>query len=121
MGTSIFLEDLEFFGTHGVHASERERNQRFLISIIISGEIFKAMFTDKIEHTIDYSIVYQVVKNIVENRKFNLLETLAYSIVQAIFEKFDSACTITISVKKFPTSWTYKKYGSIGFKGTFSR
>lgn len=121
METSIFLNDLEFFGKHGVYQNEHRSNQRFTISVEIYGNFLNAMQSDELKYTVNYSTVYTIIKQTVEDNNFLLIEKLAYTISQNIFQKFESAQKIYISIKKFPISWSNKSYGNVGFSTTISR
>jgi dihydroneopterin aldolase len=117
----IFLEDLEFFAKHGLRDSERVSAQKFLVSVCIFGNFLAATHSDNISHTIDYSMIYDLIKQIVEGNGFHLVERLAGEIAGNIFDKFSMATAVKVTVKKHPSSWVSKEYGSIGFSAKFPR
>ncbi len=121
MVTSIFFNELEFFGTHGWYTNERNLKQKFLISLQLFGDFSRAMYTDDINDTINYSSVYSLVKEVVEQNSFKLIETLARTIVEVLFTNFQTIQQANITVKKFPKTWDNKNYGDIGFQVTISR
>lgn len=121
MEGSIFLNDLEFFGTHGVYSSEREHEQKFLVSVELLGNFLPAAQKDDIQCTADYSKIYNEIKKILEEQHVNLIESLAYRIAKQLLEKFDQISSIKIIIKKFPSSWEGRTYGNIGFQATITR
>ena len=121
MESSIFLNDLEFFGAHGIYPAEQGNKQRFLVSVELFGDFLQAAQTDDIGYTSDYSAVYNLIKNIAEEQHFGLIEALAHKIGSEILKKFKPVRAITVVVKKFPSSWEDKNYGSIGFRTTITR
>ncbi|MDE6432256.1 MAG: dihydroneopterin aldolase [Opitutales bacterium] len=121
MRNSIFLNDLEFFGTHGVYSLEHNCKQRFLVSIEMEGNFSKAAQTDNLEDTINYSTTYKIVQKIIETQHFNLIETLADNIAHTILDEFKSVHAVTVIVKKFPATWVDRNYGNVGVKTTITR
>jgi dihydroneopterin aldolase len=121
MESSIYLEDLEFFGTHGLYEFEKNRAQRFLISLRIFGDFSQAMEEDNIAATVDHSAAYAAVKRTVEVNKFNLIERLASEIASNIFMEFAVATGVEVTVRKQPLDWADKNYGSVGFTARFTR
>ena len=96
----IHLNDMVFYGYHGVHAEERKLGQRFTVTCHLETE---NSLDDKIHHlkdTIDYTKVFKIIKNNLENEKFELLEICARTIIDIIMERFEKVKKVTISIKK---------------------
>ncbi len=96
----IHLNDMIFYGYHGVHAEERKLGQRFTVTCHL--ESYDDL-DDKIKHlkdTIDYTKVFQIIKEVLENDTFELLEICARTIINRIMERFDKVKKVTISIKK---------------------
>lgn len=80
----ILLENMMFYGFHGVHEYEREQGQRFYVDVEMTADLSKAGQTDDLNDTIDYTVVYDSVKDIMENHRFQLLEALGTHIAEDI-------------------------------------
>ncbi|MEM0965525.1 MAG: dihydroneopterin aldolase [Verrucomicrobiota bacterium] len=96
----IFLRGLAFFGFHGNIPLEAVHGQRFYVDLEMRMDAGRASATDHLEDTIDYSAVYEAVRCLVETERFNLLETLAEKVAQAILEKFALVSSVVVEVKK---------------------
>jgi dihydroneopterin aldolase len=120
MDDNIFLEDLEFFCRCGLGESERISPQKFFISLRIFGDFSAAMESDSIADTVNYSAVYDIVKGTVDGNEFRLIERLAGEISSNIFSKFQMVSGAEITIKKAPSSWSGRKYGSVGFSAKFT-
>lgn len=80
---------MAFYGYHGTSAAEKETGRRFEVDCEITTDITKAAATDSLEKTIDYTRVYTLVEDLLRNNKYNLIETLAEQLADAVFESFD--------------------------------
>jgi dihydroneopterin aldolase len=80
----IVLKGMRFYGYHGVEKEEKTLGQWFEIDLVLWGDFSQAMYTDNVENTIDYSQVYEMTREIVEGPSVNLLEHLAYKIMNSI-------------------------------------
>lgn len=95
----ILLQNMMFYGFHGVHEYEREQGQRFYIDVEIALDLNIAGKTDDLTKTVDYTAVYRQIKSVVENTKFNLLEALAEHIIETIF-KNELVAEVTVRIRK---------------------
>ena len=62
----ILLQNLMFYGYHGVYEAERELGQKFYLDIVLEADLQKAGYSDELMDTIDYTAVYREVKEITE-------------------------------------------------------
>lgn len=96
----IKLNEMVFYGYHGVHEEERSLGQRFIVSLVL--------FTDpaldaKIKHlddTVDYTKVYSVVEEIMETNQFQLLESCANTIASKLLQDFELLQSVKICIQK---------------------
>lgn len=95
----IIINEMSFYGYHGVLPSERVQGQLFIISLELYVDLSRAGKTDALEDTIDYSAVYEEVKNLVEGKEFNLLEALAEKIAEKILER-GQVQEVIVKIKK---------------------
>lgn len=96
----IHLNDMVFYGYHGVHKEERKLGQRFVVNCHLETD---NSLDDKVQHlqdTVDYTKVFAIIKSILENRQFELLEICARTIVNNILENFEKVINVRISIKK---------------------
>jgi len=99
MCTKILLQNMMFYGFHGVHEYEREQGQRFYVDAEIAADLAQAAKDDNISATIDYTHVYNQIKEVMENHRFQLLEAVSAHIAEAIL-KATIATEVTIRIRK---------------------
>lgn len=84
----IHVNDMEFYGYHGVFAEETKLGQRFRLTVSLAVDLKKAGETDALEHTVHYGEVYETCRSIVEGEPKKLVEAVAEEIAAKIQEKF---------------------------------
>jgi len=96
----ILLEGIEFHAHHGIHESEKEQGNDFLVNIIIDANIKEASIRDNLEDTIDYEKVYYVIAREMAIPS-KLLEHVAKRILKGLDAEFgDNIKDITVEVCK---------------------
>lgn len=96
----ISLNEMVFYGFHGVQPEERTLGQRFVVSA--------TLFTDdalddkirNLEDTIDYTKVYDDIREIMESKQFRLLENCANTIADKLIEDFALITKLKICIQK---------------------
>jgi dihydroneopterin aldolase len=96
---TILLENMVFYGFHGVYEYEREQGQRFYVDAEIGADLSLAGETDNLIHTIDYTVIYSQIKEVMENQRFQLLEAVGAHIAELIL-KTTIANEVTIRIRK---------------------
>jgi dihydroneopterin aldolase len=81
----VELAGLELAGRHGVEDWEREQEQPYLYDLELE---FAEPATDRIEETVDYREVVELVRAVSESRQFQLLESIAAAVADALLERF---------------------------------
>lgn len=94
----IILENMQFYGYHGVLAEENRLGQRFAVSLIMGTDIRTAALNDDLAQAVNYAESYAAVKEIMEGAPVKLLETLAEAIAAKILSL--GALTVQVTVKK---------------------
>ncbi|MBS4007514.1 MAG: dihydroneopterin aldolase [Clostridium sp.] len=94
----IILENMRFYGYHGVLAEENRLGQSFAVTLVIGTDIKTAARNDDLTKAINYAECYAAVKSIMEGNPVKLLETLAETIASKILSF--GALTVRVSVKK---------------------
>ena len=84
MTVLVELAGLEVPGRHGVEPEEQEREQPFLYDLELELPEPRA---DRIEETVDYREVAALVREVSASRQFQLLESLAAAVAEALVER----------------------------------
>jgi|SRR5699024_8699262 len=94
----IYLNEMAFYGFHGVFPEETKLGQRFMVSIILELDLKEAGEKDDIDKSIDYGLAYQLTKQIVEGQAKKLIESVAEDISNNLLENLDllQACTVKV-------------------------
>jgi dihydroneopterin aldolase len=96
----IIMENMVFYGYHGVLREEKKLGQRFFIDAELYLPLQKAGETDDLNLSVDYGAVYETIKSVVTNGSFDLLEALAERICAEIFSSYPQVLRIRLRVKK---------------------
>ena len=96
----IFLRGMEFWGYHGVIASEQELGQRFVIDVELSLDLTKAGISDNLADTVNYAAVYRLIRRQAEDNKCTLIERLADEIAACILAEFIAVDELSVTVHK---------------------
>jgi dihydroneopterin aldolase len=96
MTVVVELAGLEIPGRHGVEDRERESEQPFLYDVELE---LAEPAADDIAHTADYREVAALVREISEHRRFELIESLAAAVADALLERFPAE-TVRVRVRK---------------------
>ncbi len=84
----IRLKNMQFYGYHGVHESEKELGGKFEVDLELRTSLAKSIESDALQDTIDYQAVYDTVENSLKRHKFYLLEALAGHIAKSLLRNF---------------------------------
>ncbi|GAB4314385.1 MAG: dihydroneopterin aldolase [Candidatus Zixiibacteriota bacterium] len=98
----IRLQNMTFYGYHGVSKAERETGRRFEVDCELDVDISAAAERDKLEETVNYTAVYDLIEHIVQERKFNLLESVAVRIAHDIIDRFRVGRVVVRVRKRIP-------------------
>ena len=95
---TIKLNDLRFYGYHGVYEEENITGGDFDVNVVVHFEPVKIPVRH-MDETIDYTRLYDLVKRRM-NKPTRLIETLAMEIAQEILDTFSIADNIEVTVIK---------------------
>ena len=88
MPLTIEVKGIKAYGKHGVYNQEKKEEQLFLVDVkAILKDTKKAtgnIEEDLLEETINYETIVRTVIELVKEESFNLIETLALKILEAI-------------------------------------
>ncbi|EAC7844169.1 dihydroneopterin aldolase [Listeria monocytogenes] len=96
----IYLNELVFYGYHGVLAEETKLGQTFRVSLILGLSTKKAGISDSVDDTVSYAEVYETVKEIVEGTPFKLIEALAEKIATEVLTGYPLLKEVTVKLIK---------------------
>ncbi|WP_018708523.1 dihydroneopterin aldolase [Siminovitchia fordii] len=96
----IHLNEMEFYGNHGVFPEEAALGQRFRVNVVMETDLQDAGRSDDLKKTINYAEVYTLCKEIVEQKRFDLIEAVAENIAADILDRFDSVACVHVKVIK---------------------
>ncbi|GAA0425517.1 MAG: dihydroneopterin aldolase [Bacillota bacterium] len=94
----IYLNNLQFYGFHGLLPEENKLGQRFHVDATLFLDLSKAGSSDNMYQSIHYGQAYAYIKEVVEGEAKNLIEAVAESIANKLLTSFDllEACTIKV-------------------------
>jgi 7,8-dihydroneopterin aldolase/epimerase/oxygenase len=106
----IHVNQMEFYGYHGVFPEETRLGQRFAVNLTVELDLSKAGKSDDLNESINYADLYKVCKDIVEGQPFKLVEAVAEKIAATILESFSlvEACHVKVIKPDPPIPGHYK-------------
>ena len=96
----IFVNQMEFYGYHGVFPEENKLGQRFIVDLMVLVDLKKAGVTDELEHSVNYGELFQACKEIVEGKPYKLVEAIAEKIAETVLKRFTLVSEATVKVIK---------------------
>ncbi|MGD6845689.1 dihydroneopterin aldolase [Bacillus infantis] len=96
----IYLNNMKFYGYHGVFPEETKLGQRFAVDVIVETDLEKAGKSDNLADSINYGEIYHVCKEVVEGKPFKLVEALAEKIAAEMLGQFPAISIVTVKVIK---------------------
>ncbi|KAA0543689.1 dihydroneopterin aldolase [Bacillus sp. BGMRC 2118] len=106
----IELNDMLFYGYHGVLPEETKIGQRFNVNLSLSIDLSIAGKSDNLQDTVNYAEVYTLCRDIVEGEPKKLIEAVAESICASILNSFPliAECKIKLIKPDPPIPGYYK-------------
>ena len=96
----IHLNDMVFYGYHGVHPEERKLGQRFIVDFTYESASQHDSEIRHLEDTIDYTKVYEIIRHTLEVKEFYLLEVCANTILESILKEFPTIIKTNVRIRK---------------------
>lgn len=92
------INGMSFYGFHGLLPEENKLGQRFKVDLELYLDLRKPGKSDQMDDSVHYGEVYQVVKSIVEGEAKHLIEAVAETIAETLFEHFPiiEACLVKV-------------------------
>lgn len=94
----ILLNNMQFYGFHGLFPEENKLGQRFNVDVEMFVDLKKAGQTDHMLDSVHYGHAFDLVKRIVEGEAKNLIESVAEDIATQLLSNFDliKACKVKV-------------------------
>lgn len=96
----MYVNEMTFYGYHGVFAEETKLGQRFIVDIVASLCLEEAGQQDDLTKSVNYAELYQLSQQIVEGPPVKLIETLGERIATEALEKHPLLQEITVKITK---------------------
>jgi len=96
----VHLNEMVFYGYHGVAPEERVLGQRFVVDFSFETDKKHDLKIKHLEDTVDYTKVYAIIKQLLEQEKFHLLEVCANTVLDEIFADFPEIIWANVRIKK---------------------
>jgi 7,8-dihydroneopterin aldolase/epimerase/oxygenase len=116
----ITVNEMTFFGYHGVFPEETRLGQRFIVDLAVYCNLQEAGRSDDLNYSINYAELYFLTREIVEGEPFKLIEAVAEKIASDILGKFPQALEVNVKVIK-PDPPIPGHYKSVSVEITRSR
>lgn len=97
---TLSLVGLQFYGHHGTESWEQEVGRRFSVDVEIELDLTAAGRSDRLADAIDYCAVYQAVRYVMEEERHELIERLAWRIIEEVFGRFERPHAVRARVSK---------------------
>lgn len=106
----ISLNQLSFYGYHGVFKEENQLGQLFQVDLELFLSLKKAGQTDQMENSIHYGEVFNQVKEIVEGKPYALIEAVSEKIAEKLLTEYDllEACKVKVIKPNPPIAGHYQ-------------
>lgn len=96
----IIIDNLGFYGYHGVFDFEREQGQNFLVSAVLETDTSRAGRSDALEDSTSYADVCQFLHDYFTQNTFRLLEAAAEQACRALLLQFSLIREVELELKK---------------------
>jgi|SRR5581483_2464688 len=100
MTDRIRLNEMVFYGYHGVLEAERQLGQRFVVDVEMHLDLASAGQTDDLKQTVNYASVFDLVREIVTGPPRMLIEAVAESVAARILAEHALVQRVEVRIRK---------------------
>ncbi len=100
MTDRIRLNEMVFYGYHGVLPEEQALGQRFVVDVELVTALMAAGMSDDLRQTVNYAAVYATVRDIVTGPPRKLIEAVAEQIAAQILADHGAVERVRVRVRK---------------------
>lgn len=95
---TIQLEQLRFFGHHGLYAGEKEAGNEFEMSVSISFKKDNGIITS-LDETLNYAVIYDLIREEMQQPR-ELLETFLTELAEKMKQQFPQIIHLKMTLYK---------------------
>lgn len=95
----LFVEDIRFYGHHGVTPAQQEVGAWFSVDVELALDLTPAALSDDLDAGVDYGQVVERVVAIGTGERLHLIERLAGLVCEALLREYP-AREVTVTVRK---------------------
>jgi 7,8-dihydroneopterin aldolase/epimerase/oxygenase len=96
----ISVNQMVFYGYHGVFPEETRLGQRFIVDIDAFCSLRQAGITDDLSFSVSYADIYSICKDVVEGEPFKLIEAVAERIASLVLERYPVIMEVRVKLIK---------------------
>ena len=96
----IYINEMEFYGYHGVLPEETTLGQRFRVSLVMELSLKEAGENDDLEQTVNYAEAFASCQKVVEGKPYQLIEAVAEKIASEVLGRFKQIRRVTVKLIK---------------------
>ena len=96
----LTIHNAQFYAYHGVGEQEKELGGQYQIDLDVVYDSTQAVLSDDVNKALNYDEAMFCIEEVVSGDPFNLIETMAYEILNMIMEKFSMTLEATVRVRK---------------------
>lgn len=111
----IKIENLKIFARHGVLAHENCTGQNFFVNAVLYLDTWQAGVTDSLDDSVDYGAVCELIRQTMTAQVYQLIETVAQNIANAVLLTYPAIQAVEIEVRK-PDAPVPMEFESISVK-----
>jgi dihydroneopterin aldolase len=100
MTDRIRLNDMVFYGYHGVLPEERALGQRFVVDVEMRLDLQPAGLSDDLTQTVNYAEVYSTARDVVTGPPCQLIETVAQRIADRVLADHTAVEAVVVRIRK---------------------
>ncbi|ARI75433.1 dihydroneopterin aldolase [Halobacillus mangrovi] len=106
----IYVNQMEFWGYHGLFPEENKLGQRFYVDLQLELDLKPAAESDDMTKSVDYGALYETTKKVVEGEAYDLVETVAEKLAGELLGQFTliDACLVKVYKPDPPIPGHYK-------------
>lgn len=108
----IKIDKLEIYAYHGVLEEEKKEGQFFYVDAALDVDTRRAGMTDNLNETVNYAEVCELIAHVMTEEKYDLIETCAEKIAEAILLGYPAISGVEITINK-PSAPIPMNFGNV--------
>ncbi|MEJ5286169.1 MAG: Dihydroneopterin aldolase [Candidatus Kapaibacterium sp.] len=96
----LSIKSAQFYAYHGVKQEEKDLGGRYEVDLDMWYDATEAIVRDQVAYALNYEEAMNCIEEAIADETFNLIETVASTILDLAFEKFPNLLKATIRIRK---------------------